>query len=395
MLFRSRERGIETALVNYKGGSNITINIAYINQYILDNVNKIKPLIPEWVKFDYIRNLFLMQGCYAGIKGSNIASRDGQKSIITKIHEVRGAFLHTRLQYPYQTYITWPLEFKETDGNILFNDAKFLKLLYGANRDIFKATEYVIDAKSQSKESIYDFVDKANQIAIFVDCENVDPYCFAAALLNLDSSNLEKIKQIVLYDDVNTSTAWDFFEKIISLPIKHNEINRVLDNKSLVDITMTAGVCEEFYKEHTESIILASSDSDFWGLITSLPLARFYVLNESRKTSPAIIEKLNTTGIEHCFMDDFAQDKVQKFKTSVLMNSLLKRINEFNESGTFAILDVEELLDTIFREACIMGADKQIQQERQVFFNTYLKRGLIVKPIEEDGRLVFKMEFNR
>ncbi len=390
-----RERGIETALVNYKGGSNITINIAYINQYILDNVNKIKPLIPEWVKFDYIRNLFLMQGCYAGIKGSNIASRDGQKSIITKIHEVRGAFLHTRLQYPYQTYITWPLEFKETDGNILFNDAKFLKLLYGANRDIFKATEYVIDAKSQSKESIYDFVDKANQIAIFVDCENVDPYCFAAALLNLDSSNLEKIKQIVLYDDVNTSTAWDFFEKIISLPIKHNEINRVLDNKSLVDITMTAGVCEEFYKEHTESIILASSDSDFWGLITSLPLARFYVLNESRKTSPAIIEKLNTTGIEHCFMDDFAQDKVQKFKTSVLMNSLLKRINEFNESGTFAILDVEELLDTIFREACIMGADKQIQQERQVFFNTYLKRGLIVKPIEEDGRLVFKMEFNR
>ena len=186
-----------------------------------------------------------------------------------------------------------------------------------------------------------------------------------------------------------------FFEKIITLPIKHNEINRVLDNKSLVDITMTAGVCEEFYKEHTESIILASSDSDFWGLITSLPLARFYVLNESRKTSPAIIEKLNSTGIEHCFMDDFAQDKVQKFKTSVLMNSLLRRINDFNESGTFAILDVEELLDTIFREACIMGADKQILQERQVFFNTYLKRGLIVKPIEENGRLVFKMEFNR
>ena len=77
------------------------------------------------------------------------------------------------------------------------------------------------------------------------------------------------------------------------------------------------------------------------------------------------------------------------------MNSLLRRINDFNESGTFAILDVEELLDTIFREACIMGADKQILQERQVFFNTYLKRGLIVKPIEENGRLVFKMEFNR
>lgn len=390
-----RERGMETALVNYKSGSNITINVAYINQYILDNINKIKSLFPEWIKFEYIRTLFLMQGCYAGLKGCNIASRDEQKNIIKKIHEIRGAFLHNRILYPYQTYITWPIEFRETNGNILYNDAKFLKLLYAANRDIFKAKEYVIDAKTKSKDSIYDFVDDAKQIAVFVDCENVDPYIFAAALLNLDSSNLEKIKQIVLYDDVNTSTAWDFFDKVVTLPIKHIEINRVLENKSLVDITMTAGVCEEYYKENTESIILVSSDSDFWGLITSLPLARFYVLNESRKTSHTIIEKLNSNGIQHCYMDNFAQDKVQKFKTGVLVNSLSQRIKQFNETGTFETLKVEELMDAIFREAHIVGADKQIEQEKQVFYNTYIKKGLIVKPIEIDGQIVFKMEFNR
>ena len=390
-----RERGIETALVNYKGGNNITLNIAYINQYLLYNENRIKPLIPERVKIEYIRNLFLMQGCYAGQKGNNIATRAGQQAVIKKIHEIRGKFLANKYAYPFQTYITWPLDFKEKDGNILYNDAKFLKLLYGANRDVFKATEYVIDATSESKASIYDFVDKAKQIAVFVDCENVDPYCFAASLLNLERDNLDKIKQIVLYDDVNTSTAWDFFDKIITLPIKHIEINRVLDNKSLVDITMTAGVCEEFYKENTESIILVSSDSDFWGLITSLPLARFYVLNESRKTSHVITEKLAEHQIEHCYMDDFAQDKVQKFKTSVLMNSLIKRVNKFNETGHFEILDVDELLTTIFHEACISGADKQMAQERQVFFNTFLKKGLIIKPTEEDGRMVFKMEINR
>lgn len=390
-----RERGMETALVNYKGGNNITINIAYINQYLLDNINLIKPLIPEWVKFEYIRSLFLMQGCYAGQKGSNIANRAGQQIIIKKIHEIRGKFLASKYAYPFQTYISWPLDFKETDGNILYNDAKFLKLLYGANRDVFKATEYVIDAKSESKASIYDFVEKAKQIALFVDCENVDPYCFAATLLNLDRDNLDKVKQIILYDDVNTSTAWDYFEKIITLPIKHNETNRVLESKSLVDIIMTAGVCEEFYKENTESIVLVSSDSDFWGLIASLPSANFYVLNERRKTSPAIIDKLNEHQIEHCFMDDFAQDKVQKFKTSVLANSLVKRIKDFNETGKFETLDVDALLTEIFHEACIVGADKQIEQERQVFFNTFLKKGLIIKPTEADGHIVLKMEINR
>ncbi len=390
-----RERGIETALVNYKSGNNITLNIAYINQYILDNINLIKPLVPEWVKFEYIKNLFLMQGCYAGQKGCNIATRAGQQSIIKKIHSIRGKFLSNRYAYPFQTFITWPIDFKETNGNILYNDAKFLKLLYGANRDIFKATEYVIDATSESKASIYDFVESAKQIAVFVDCENVDPYCFAATLLNLDRDNLDKIKQIVLYDDVNTSTAWDYFDKIITLPIEHIEINRVLNNKSLVDITMTAGVCKEFYKENTESIILVSSDSDFWGLITSLPLARFYILNESRKTSHIITDKLDEYKIDHCYMDDFAQDKVQKFKTSVLINSLVKRINHFNETGQFELLDVNELLTTLFHEACISGADKQIAQERQVFFNTYLKKGLLIKPTEEDGKLIFKMEINR
>lgn len=390
-----RARNIEVALVNYKGGSNVTLNIAYINQYILDNINNIKPLIPEWVKYEYIRNLFLMPGCYAGQKGTNISTRDKQKSVITKIHEIRGAYLHQRLLYPYQAYFTWPFELRETDGNLLHNDAKFLKLLYGANRDIFQATEYVIDAKTRSKEGIYDFVNAANQIAVFVDCENVDPYCFAASILNLDKDNLQKIKQIVLYDDVNTSTAWDYVNRIIQLPIKHIVINRVLDNKSLVDITMTAGVCEEFYKENTESIILVSSDSDFWGLITSLPLARFYVLNDSRKTSQAILAKLNQNGIKHCFMDRFAQDKVQEFKTQVLVNSLADRIKQFNTSGCFETLDVEELITALFREACINGAGKQIEQERRIFFNRFLKKGLIVKPIERDGRLVFEMEINR
>lgn len=388
-----RSQDMETALVSTKGINNLFINVAYINQFILENIDRIKPLIPDWVKFEYIKSLFLMPNCYAGPKGNNLQSSG--RAIVNRIHELRGSFLHNRTNYPFQMYLNWPKEFKEEDGNVLYNDAKFLKLLYAANGDIFTAQEYIIDAKKASKETVYNFVDQASQIAIFVDCENVNPYCFAATLLNLDQDNLQKIKNIVLYDDVNTSAAWDYLEHVIKLPITHKEITRVLENKSLVDIAMATGVCEEFYKENTESIILASSDSDFWGLITNLPDARFYVLNEKRCTSPTIIEKLDSYSISHCFMDTFAQDKVQQFKTTVLFNCLKNKIDDFNNFGTWEQFVIDELIDSLFEEARIVGAESQIRQEKKMFFNTYLKKGLIMKPTDVDGKLTLYLGINR
>ena len=72
-------------------------------------------------------------------------------------------------------------------------------------------------------------MDDAVNVAIFVDCENVDPYSFGATILNLDDSELSKIKKIVLYDDVNTSTAWDYITDIISIPIVKNKMAMRID----------------------------------------------------------------------------------------------------------------------------------------------------------------------
>ena len=382
-----RKKDLEVNITNAKSP---TVNIAYINQYLLDNIDKIKPLIPDWVKFQYIKALFLMPGGYAGHNGNNV--RNDYKKIFNVILEVGKTFASQRSEYPYQMYIAWPKIFRETDGNILYNDLKFLRLLYAANGDRFQACRYVVDAKEETKEEIYDFLDEAINVAIFVDCENVDPYSFGATILNLDDNELSKIKKIVLYDDVNTSTAWDYITDIINIPIVKKDIERVLDNKSLVDITMTAGVCEEHYRNNMESIILASSDSDFWGLIKQLPSARFLVLNEFRKTSPAIIEQLDKYNIQHCFMSDFAQDKVQQFKSDVLYRGLVKRIKTFNETGEFKTLDVAELLQELFYDANIGGAENQVEKEKEAFFNKYLKNGLLIKPVSEDGKLIFKIE---
>ena len=382
-----REREIEVNVSNAKSPS---VNIAYINQYILDNIDKIKNLIPDWVKFQYIKSLFLMPGSYAGHNGSNIRGNyDKIFKAILAVGRVYGIF---RNSYPYQMYLSWPNTFRESDGNILYNDYKFLKLLYSANGDRFQAGTYVVDAKKGTKEGVYEFLNGAVNVAIFVDCENVDPYAFGATILNLDEDNLSKIKKIVLYDDVNTSSAWDYITDIMAIPVVKKDIERVLDNKSLVDITMTAGVCEEYYRNDMESIILASSDSDFWGLIKQLPLARFLVLNEFRKTSSAIVEQLDKNNIMHCYMSDFAQDSIQSFKSDVLYLGLSARVKHFNETGEFPCLDVNDLLRDIFYEAVITGAESQVQKEKDAFFNKYLKNGLLLKPVMEDGRLRLKIE---
>ena len=75
-----RMRGIEVNIANAKSP---TVNIAYLNQYILDEIEKIKPLIPDWVKFQYIKAMFLMSGAYAGHNGNNL--KNNNKKVILRI----------------------------------------------------------------------------------------------------------------------------------------------------------------------------------------------------------------------------------------------------------------------------------------------------------------------
>ena len=57
-------------------------------------------------------------------------------------------------------------------------------------------------------------------------------------------------------------------------PVEHMMIERVKQNKSLVDVMLISRTCQEHYKNNVDSFILVSSDSDYWGLISSLQDAR-------------------------------------------------------------------------------------------------------------------------
>lgn len=371
--------------------ADFTRHIANMNQLIEEKIEGIHSYVPEWIKWEYVKNLFIMPGCAAGKNGCNYNNKQGGLRINAKIHEIRKDYYNNHNFYPYKTYFNWNENRRPDDyGNILFNDCKFLKLLYSSYGDSFKGEEYVIDAKAAVKNGIYDFVDGATNVAIFVDCENVDPYSFAATLMNLDAEKIAKIKKIVLYDDVNTTSAWDILQDVLKLNVIHEEVERVKNDKSLVDHALSIGVTKSFYEEQTESVIIASSDSDFWSLIRYLPQIRFLVMNESVITSEAVLDKLDDNAIPHCFMDEFAHDVIQPYKNIVLKKNLQAILDEFNSMGTLEFLSVDEMLNQIFYRSGISGHYRQVEKEKQDFYNKYLKK-LKLTIVEKEGTKIYQL----
>ena len=56
------------------------------------------------------------------------------------------------------------------------------------------------------------------------------------------------------------------------------------------------------------------------------------------------------------------------------------------------LLQPFQLLQQLFYDANICGAEGQVQKEKDVFYEKYLKNGLLLKPVMEEGKMVFKIE---
>lgn len=167
--------------------------VVEINRLISDRINNCKGLFPMWLEWDYIRELFIMPD------GLNEAGTAAAAAL----------YYDNKMFYPYQMYINWR---PKDEGNILYNDRKFVELLYAWHFREFKELSRVSDAGSFFKNSIYDFIDGSRQVVAVVDCENVDPYSFCATLRGLDEERMDKISSIILFDDIHTSSGWDLLQ---------------------------------------------------------------------------------------------------------------------------------------------------------------------------------------
>lgn len=148
-------------------------HIIEINKEISNRINNCKKLFPLWINWQYIKELFLMPD---GL------SEDGTK-------EAADLYYAHFLCYPYQMYINW---IPQDEGNILYNDKKFVSKLYQWHNDYFTEYSKVSDAGSYIKGSIYEFISSSEKVVVVVDCENSDPYKLCATLKNLDYQYTQK-----------------------------------------------------------------------------------------------------------------------------------------------------------------------------------------------------------
>lgn len=137
---------------------------------------------------------------------------------------------------------------------------------------------------------------KSENLKLFVDCDNVELFKFLAFINRLDSRN---ISGIVLVIDEKSNYLWKVFRSIYKGPIPIRSINvpRLKEQKSVVDVVLTKAVCESVYLENTERILLFSSDSDFFGLISSFPEIDFGVCYVSNAMGQDYLKYLNNNNI--------------------------------------------------------------------------------------------------
>ena len=336
-----------------KTSTRLSHHIIEINRLISDRINNCKDLFPLWVKWDYIRELFLMP--------------NGLSELGTKA--AADLYYANKELYPYKVYINWtPVE----SGNILYDDRKFMTILYEQHNDYFVEFSKTTDAGDRIKNSIYDFLERSRRTIVFVDCENSDPYKLCAALRSLREEELSTISKIILFDDIHTTMAWKMLENFTEIPVEHMMIERLHAGKSLVDGRLIARACQEYYQNSLDSMILVSSDSDYWALISSLPFANFLVMVERDACGSDLKNALSNSNIYYCYLDDFYTGGEEELKFAALRTEIQRRLEPF----TFNINDM--LAESIRTTRASMSGAEQAR-----FLEKYLRR--LALEVSADG----------
>ena len=250
----------------------------------------------------------------------------------------------------------------------------------GAATHYFTEYSKVSDAGSYIKGSIYEFIESSEKTVIVVDCENSDPYKLCATLKNLDHKYTQKIASIILFDDVHTASAWRILDSFTAIHVEHMMIERVKQSKSLVDVMLIARTCQEHYKNNVDSFILVSSDSDYWGLISSLPEARFLVMIERENCGPDLKNALLNAGIFYCYIDDFYSGNAEDIKLGALFKEIERYIDQTVR------LNINEMFSAALKATRI----EMSLSEKKQFIAKYLKT--MQMEITDDGDVVLQLK---
>lgn len=365
----------------YKTKPDIDEYLIAINTEVNNRINTVASLFPEWIKWDYVKPLFIMPG---GTK------KDG----IKKAGEYFNA---DRRRYPFQTWINWDAISHSTanHGNILYDDEKFVVMLYERNEDRFENLSLVRDAGNHTMRNLNSLLERCKKCVIVVDCENSDAVKLAAALSSLPSAQANKVGKVLLFDSEYTTDQWKTFvdralrtaiDNSSDLELEHIVVPRLNQNKSQVDMTLAVRTSREVFTGGVDAVILVSSDSDYWALIQQLEGTKFLVMLEKRKTGLAIMDTLSVHEIPFCFIDDFCTSASYSIKTGTLINSIQAQIDAVLSGEAMGPINVRKMMDEALRDSWITMTEK----EADAFFTRYLLH--MKMTIAPDGTLRISIE---
>ena len=302
-----------------------------INSLLQQHIDACKTLFPIWISWEFVRQLFIIPGANSTKKNKEV----------------------------FEYYM------ENLERNILYNDEKFLSRLYQQNGEVFTGYSNVRGEGKETQRNIYSFVDASEQTVALVDCENCDPLKLCAALQSMQPETLAKIAKIILFNDVNASSAWNLLQKHTKATIEHQMTERVLTGKSLVDVMLVAGCCKEHYMNKVDSFLLFSSDSDYWGLISSVSTARFLVMVEQSKVSGEVVQKMIDSDIPFCYLDQFCQGgQSHKMKVDALLSECQRFVSKHFES-----FKVQEMVNVALLQTRI----EMSKAEQKQFYERYIK----------------------
>ena len=341
------------------GNSDINEYLRRINNEIIRRIDKIEKLFPEWVRFKHIRTMFMMP---------NNTEEESKK------------FQMNQCLYPFQRYFFWREPFD--CGYILSTDRDLLTVIYSNGNEIFTDGDRVCDASDNVKNNINEFINRASKIQVFIDGENADPYRFASAIESLKDHEIEKINKIVVYyDSEHTTKAWTMLKHFTyGVEVEAVPVERIVDNKSLVDHRLVMGVSKAIYKEDVDSIILVSSDSDFWSVIDASEDVNYLVMVESEKCGHEFKTILRNKDVFYCYLDKFMTPDDDKFFKIVFRHELEKIIND-----NFSLGNARELLSSVLH-SCRAGVSKA---EEDMLFEKYIKT--LSLRINSEGNFVLEI----
>lgn len=282
-------------------------------------------------------------------------------------------------RYPFHCWINWDAvsTSPESKGNILYNDEKFVTILYERHEDRFENLSLVRDAGNHTMRNLGRLLGQCKKCLIAVDCENSDAVKLAAALSSLPTEQLGKISKVILFDSEYTTSQWKTLvdrtlstavDEKANLELEHIKVERLNQNKSQCDMALAVRTSREVYTSGVDAVILVSSDSDYWAMIRQLDSVRFLVMLEKGKTGMAIMDTLARHEIPFCFIDDFCTAASYNIKTSTLINAIQEQINQQLAGESTKPFNVREMMETALQNSWIMMTDK----EKEAFYKRYL-----------------------